>query len=92
MAQRNVMECDVCGKETSPKNRIAIDVDRQMDAAGDMDDIVEVIDLCEKHLRDGLSICLSAIPRNQRAYYIKKVKQLKTDHIRKIISEINRNE
>lgn len=43
--KKEITYCDKCGKETKSPT-IYLKTDRRMDAAGDMDDEYETIDLC----------------------------------------------
>jgi hypothetical protein len=44
--------CDICQKQ--PALYCSFVVDREMDAAGSMDDVAESMDLCLEHMRDFL--------------------------------------
>jgi hypothetical protein len=57
--------CDVCGGKVEEKQRFWITTDRQMDAAGSMDDVGQQIDLCPEHLLMLLKSMLR-IERNTR--------------------------
>ena len=43
--------CDVCKAKTDKKHRLYFTVDRKMDAAGSMDDVTEIVDLCPFHMK-----------------------------------------
>jgi len=55
MKQTKVL-CDICGREKA--TTIWFTIDRQMDAAGSMDDVCESLDLCGEHMFECYSILL----------------------------------
>lgn len=59
MAERKVFDCDSCGKKNVEVKKIELKTGRRMDAAGDIEDIFESMDLCIDCLAKGIMVFFS---------------------------------
>ena len=64
--KRSIADCDFCSaKDISDDTLVAFNIDRKMDAAGSMDDIIEYRDICPKCLKIALIKSLGLLSREQ---------------------------
>lgn len=61
--------CDRCGAECAHES-LYVTVNRQMDAAGSMDDVIEDVDLCGLCLRAVMEGMLKEMDYEQRAHWL----------------------
>lgn len=66
-----VRHCDICGKPDAL--RFCVEVDSQVDAAGDLDGLNESFDLCSKHMHSQLALLLYQIPIAQRRHVVARI-------------------
>ena len=78
MAQETITRCDKCGLRCGGKGhtRISVYVDRQMDAAGSMDDVEERLDLCSACCGRELEHGLQALSYEQRANWVARIRRI----------------
>lgn len=64
--------CDSCGAKLPQKQRLAVRIDRRMDAAGDMEDEYEHVDLCFDCLRSVSEELLKDMPKTAKQEILRK--------------------
>lgn len=78
MATETITRCDKCLQRCSEKSRVRIPVfvDRKMDAAGSLDDVTEVLDLCAPCVGRELEHGLQALTYEQRANWVRRIRRI----------------
>jgi hypothetical protein len=78
MANRNVIDCDLCGAKESVIPRVgefSVAVDRYTDAAGSMDTNYENVDMCPTCTAKALKAFLSKLSYDDAEKWYKELKK-----------------